>query len=190
MIPGGCHTNHRHGVSVQQYRLIEDAGIATEAGLPIVVSENYYGMGAGKQVVVDREAAAQRGIKAERVEPGAANEFRLDPLTAIVVAEVEGSGEARGHIFEDGVMVAKIPIHRVRESVLAPNHAALRTRAGERDQLSRVLHRDEAQQNLVRDGEHGTVRPDAKREREEGDDGEQRASPQIAYRVKKILQHP
>ena len=80
--------------------------------------------------------------------------------------------------------------HRVGETVLAPDHPALRTRAGEGDQLSRVLDRDQAQQDLVGDGEHGAVGPDAEREREEGDDGEQRASAQIAYRVKKILQHP
>jgi hypothetical protein len=110
-------------------------------------------------------------------------------LAAIVVAEVEAVGK-RGHASRRQCYVAKIPIHRIREAVLAQNRPALRTRAGEADQLLRVLHRDEAQQNLVRDGEHGTVRPDAKREREEGDDGEQRASPQIANGVKKILQHP
>ena len=48
----------------------------------------------------------------------------------------------------------------------------------------------QAQQHLVGDGEHGAVGADAKRERKERDDGEQRASPQIAYGVKKILQHP
>ena len=50
MIAGGGDTDDRHGMAVEQHRLIEDAGVAVEAGLPVVVSENYYRVGPGKQV--------------------------------------------------------------------------------------------------------------------------------------------
>ena len=78
-------------------------------------------MSAGNEVVADIDAAAQSSGEAERVEPGAGDQFGLDALAAIVVGEVEGGGEAGGDAVEDGVVVAEIPIHRIGEAVLAPD---------------------------------------------------------------------
>ena len=139
MIPGSGHADDRHRVAVEQNLLIQNGGIAVETRDPEIVGEDGDRVGAGQAVVIGSESAAQRCGESQSVEPGAGHQFRANAFAAIVVAEIQRGGETRGHSFEDGVVIAKVLVHRIGEAVWAPHISGLRTGAGEVHQLARVL---------------------------------------------------
>src|ERR1041384_4968798 len=112
MIARRAHAHYGHGVAIEQQFLVQDAGIAGEARSPVVVGEDDYWMRPWQPVVVRSEAAAQDGLDAQSVEPGAGDEFGLSAVAAAVVADIHGRVETTADAFEYGVVVAQVVKHR------------------------------------------------------------------------------
>src|SRR3954469_20338172 len=93
------------------------------------------------------------GGEAEGVEVSAADDLGLDALAAIVVSEVDGGWEAGGDAVEHGVVIAQVAEHGVGKAVVAPDVAGLRAGAGEVDEVGGVADGEEAEEDLVGDGE-------------------------------------
>src|SRR5205807_5690008 len=104
VITGRGHADHRHGVTVEPDGLVEDGRIPGEAGSPVIVGQDDHRMRAGEPIVFRRDAAAQYGRDAERIEPGTRDQFRLNAFAAIVVGQIERRSKARGHAGQDTVM--------------------------------------------------------------------------------------
>ena len=137
---GLYNADDRHRVAVQIDCPVEDARVAGEATHPIVVAQYDDGMCPGHAVVAGREGPANDGANAQHVEIVAADEFAADAFGLAVGHQRQRSGKPRHDSAENGVAVAEIAVHRVREGVAVELPAGERPRVLEKHEPIRVLH--------------------------------------------------
>src|SRR5205814_867915 len=177
-----------HFVIIQSESLTDDLGITGETRLPEVVVENNEGMATRDFIIFRSEDAPHSGGDAESGEVGAGNEFHGDAFGLLADGKAGGSREAAKHVGEDIVVVAKISEHGMGNGVAAPVVAIVPSSHGEEDELLRSLDGQEAQQNLVEEGENGGVCADAEGQSQNGHGREARSASEHAEGVLQVAQ--
>src|ERR1022692_4400325 len=119
------------------------------------------GVAARGSVVTGGEDASQGSAHAEDLEVASGDAFAVNPIRFPFGADTKGSFPAAEHSTEDLVVVAKILVPRVGELVAAVVAAVVRTAAPQQDELLGVLDWQQAQEDLVHQGENGGIGADA-----------------------------
>src|SRR5258708_22299669 len=145
-------------------------------------------MAAGNAIVLGSEYAPHGGDDAESGEVGAGNQFHRHAFRLLAKGKAGGSGEAAEHIGEDFVVLAEIPEHGMGDGVAAPVAAIVATLHGEQDELLGILDGEEAQQDLVEEGENGGVGADAESQGQDGHGGKAGSAREHAEGVLQVAQ--
>jgi hypothetical protein len=153
--------NYGERVTIDQQLLADDIAAAAEASPPVTVADDRDGVAARGSVVIGRDDASQGRGHAEDLKVGAGDEFAVDALGFPFGADAHRSFPPAEHSTEDLVVVAKILVHGVGELVLPVVAAVMRTTAPQQDELLGVLDWQQAQEDLVHQGEDGGVGADA-----------------------------
>jgi hypothetical protein len=174
-------TQDDHRMAVQIYLLIDDARITPETPLPVTMAQHDDRMGARHAVVILRQQAADSRPHAQHVEEVSGNHLRAGALGLAVIGEADGSAGTRDHTAEDLSAVAQIPVHRIRKDGL---HVVARTAAAalaigvKNDKARRIRYRQITEHHLAQERKNRRVRADTERQRQYGDDREDRAAAQ------------
>ena len=179
-------------MAVQIYLLINDAGITPEAPLPVTVAQHDHWMGARRAVVIRREQPADGRPYAQHVEEVSGNQLCAGALRLAVIGEADGSAGTRDHAAEDLIAVAQVPVHRIGKDGL---HVVARTAAAalaigvKNDKALWIRHRQITEHHLAQQRENRRVRADTERERQYGDDRENRTAAQRSEPKAEIIPH-
>ena len=143
---------------------------------------------AGGRVVARAEQTADRRPNAEYRKIAAGHEHALAVDRLLRVGKVRAEDSVSRDPNEDRLRLLEIAEHRVAENGIAvASHVALRlpglgAGGGEVDQPMGLLHRQGAQQHLVEQRENSGVRADAERQRQDGDQRDERRLEQRSER--------
>src|ERR1019366_4829028 len=184
---GDAH--YGHGVVVHQEFPPDDVPVGGETRHPIFVAQDDGGMAFVDAIVLlGREHPADGGAHAERLEVVAGYEFGVDSLGLTAEAEGNGGAEAAEHAGERLRLFLEILVHRVRRHARSAIASYVRPGGPDHDELFGLRHGQEAQHQLIDQGEDGGVGADAEGQRGHGDQGEQRAARQAAQGESEIEQ--
>jgi hypothetical protein len=176
------HADHLVGHAVELDAAPDQGGVAGEAALPQRVAQHHDVRPAGA-VFLGRDAAAEKGPRAEHREGARGDEADVDARRLAVAREVlrvEGPvrdpREARAAL---GVRahLGGVDPGLVEAAPAVPDHHATR----------RVLVRQRREHDRVGQAEDRGARRDAERERADGEDGEAGRAPEQAQRVAQLV---
>ena len=169
------HANDGVGMSIDDERAVDDAGIRREAADPEAVADHGHWMTAGELVVLRCQRPPERGANAQHREVGAGHDLPGHPFGPPGVADVERVSEAAEHAGEHVVVVAELLIDRVRQfTAVAPVTAVPAALERHLDQLVRIVHPQHSQEHLVHEREDRRIGANAERDRADRDGGEAR----------------
>src|SRR5262245_9137096 len=121
-------------------------------------------MSQSRSVVILCQETAKEWLNAEDIEKVAGYHSYPDQLTVVITDQACILNYLAGKARQNGVPIAQREIGGMGESVSAV--AAVRAESPaldpELDEFPRVLHRQQAQRDLVEEGEDRSIRPDAK----------------------------
>ena len=175
------HADDGQRLAVDDDRVVEHVRVGAEARLPVRVAEHRHRRLADRAVVGRAEQPAERGLHAEHREVAARHEHALAAQRLAAVGEVGAEETVRRDAGERRLHPLEVPEHRVAEHGVAVAGLVARLRAGLRagrrevDQPRGLLHRQRPQEELVEQREDGRVGPDPERQRDDGDDRDERA---------------
>ena len=157
-------------VTIQQEPTSKDRPVGAESATPECVAEHDHASRA-RVVVSHGEQAAQGRAYAEQLEVVAGDHESRQRLRIAVAGDVRSPSLIRGHRCEGVIPIA--PVGEVRRSKPLRFREAARSVIGPQlHELLGVSIRQRPEEHRAQHAEHGGVRADADREREEGDDGE------------------
>jgi hypothetical protein len=165
------HADDRARHALDDQRASDDVGRAFEAALPEgVADDGHRPVGsAAAHIVGGAECPSEDGGYAERIEDAAARPHAVDHLRLPATREVEASRLPREGAPEERLSLANLFPNRV-----GPARAPGRAGIAEADQLLRRFHRQRSQNQAVENGEDGAVRPNPERQRQHGDERDDR----------------
>ena len=177
----------REGVAVELEQVPDDTRISSEPALPVAVVEHGHRARVGLMVVLGTQGAADRRPHPEDVEEVAGDDFPERSLGLTLGFETQGHGKAGQDAREDLVLVAKVPVHGIRERLVGEERALVGARAVEQHQLLGAGHGQEPQEDLIQQGEDRGVGADAQTQRGHHQQGEARILGQHPDGVAQVL---
>ena len=156
-------------------------GSLREATDPVVVAEYDNRMALVDLIVLLRAEHASDGrLHPEHREVVARHHLGVEPFGLVVDADRHFRQPAAQHLAQRFGLLLELLIHRIRMHPLSHVAAVVRALLVEHDELIRSSDRQLAQDHLIDQREDGRVRADTQRQRQDRDDGEQRAPEQAA----------
>src|SRR5439155_697454 len=165
---------------MERQRAAQDSRITPELGLPIAVAEHRDVVGAGPLVVGRPEEASESGTQAEGREVGPRDVHPLPRRRLVAIRQTDAEGQMRGESAEYRLRSLEVPERRVAEHHVAASRlpaqhgTGFRERVREVDEPVRVGHRELTKQDLIEEGKDGGIGPDAEREGNDRDAGDER----------------
>ena len=181
------HAHDRERAAVQLEDLPHHARIATEAPLPVAVVEHRHRAGVGLNVVFGGEGAAHGRLHPQHGEEVAGHDLSQRALGLPLGLEAQGHRKARQHSREDRVLVAEVAVHRVGKGLIGEEGAHVGTGAVEQHQLLGASDGQEAQEDLIEEGEDRRVGADAEAQRGHHEKAEARVLAEHPERVAQVL---
>jgi hypothetical protein len=163
------HAHNRHRVIVHQEFLTDNLGVRGEARHPIIVAQHDRRMTLVDAIVfLRREHPPDGRAHPQGLEEVAGHEFRVDPLRLPAEAEGNIDAAAAEHAGERLGPLLEILVHRVGRHARSPIASYVRPGGPDHDELFGLRHGQEAEHQLIDQGEDGGVGADAKGERGHG----------------------
>jgi len=173
-------------LSVHDHLLPHRIGLRSERPLPVGVAQ-HHPFGRGGRVVFGRERPAQVGAHAQNREEGVADEERVDSLWIPAPCYRDRCPVPQGDVLEGTPL---LPVGHVGgRSLVQQGHVDPGRGVPHGDQPVGLVVRERLEQHAVDDAEDGRARPDAQRERDHGDQREQRGTHEGPDGAANVLRH-
>src|ERR1035441_3047650 len=178
--PACRHSDDGEIVPVHHHVPVEDGWIAGEPVLPVAVAQHHHGVSQDGGVVIRRNGAAHRRADAQHGEVGPRYHLARSTLRAAAETHADRRGDTAQDAAERLVPIEEVPVHRVGKGILAAVASEMTAMMVQQDELSGVLHRQQAQHELVDEGEDRGVGANAQSQRQHNHCAEYRGLRQIA----------
>ncbi len=178
---------------IDQKTLIDYGGIGGESLLPVAVAQNCDRRSATTRAVLGDQEPPDGGLHTKERKVISADQFTVSQARRVSPLDSNLGGKHGEHSRKNGVLVAKIAIHRIGKVLL--HIAAVGTRVTcvgacvlQHHEPVGLNHRQALQKNLIDQRKYCGVRADSERQSDDRGHGETRGASELAQSVAEVLE--
>jgi hypothetical protein len=170
--------------AIQSYVAADEARIGAEARHPDVVRENHELVGVGRRLCLG-EGSSENRLPSERAEERRRHRKRPELLRLTARHEADAARREERRVLDRRRLRPPVDVVRNRDAGLPQPHQ--RVRVPDEHQPVGMGVGQRREQRLVDEAENRRIRPDPQRERQDGDDGEDRLLSERPERKSDVL---